>query len=154
MHQTFYLNDNFSNQNYPVNGPALMLYVFINCITNWEACSRQSCYAAGHSSAECASEKASLMRIVFRKLILKDASACKFPQVCKSGSTVCSVTIGPNPSRTHGIFFLFIQFDIIHYVDQEYLAHTTDKRKMLAIRLALCMKHFLQMIMIRTKILP
>ena len=38
-----------------------MPYVFINCITHWEAYSRQSCYAAGQSSAERASDKDSLL---------------------------------------------------------------------------------------------
>ena len=61
MHEAFYLNHNFTNQNYPVNGPALMPYDFINCITHWEAYSRQSCYAAGQSSAERASDKDSLL---------------------------------------------------------------------------------------------
>ena len=78
-----------------------MLCVFINCITNWEACSRQSCYAAGQSSAELASDKDSLLRIVLQKLSLKDVSAWKFPHVSKSGYTVHSVTFDPNRSRTH-----------------------------------------------------
>ena len=58
----FNQNHNFTNQNYPVNGPALMPYVFINCITHWEAHIRQSCYAAGQSSVERASDKDSLLQ--------------------------------------------------------------------------------------------
>ena len=62
-----------------------MLYVFINSVTNWEACSRQSCYAAGQSSAERTSDKDSLLRIVLQKLSLNYVAACKFPHVWKSG---------------------------------------------------------------------
>ena len=122
-----------------------MLYVFINCTTNWEACSRQSCYAAGQFSAERASDKNSLLRIVLQKLGLKDVSACKFPQVCKSGYTVCSVTFGPNPSRMYlaRIISQIIKFAIIYYIDQKYLAYIIHKRKILAERLALCIKHFI-----------
>ena len=78
-----------------------MLYVFINCITNWEAGSRQSCYAAGQFSAQRASDKDSLLRIVLQKLSLKDVSAWKFPHVCKSGYTVHSVTFETNSSRAY-----------------------------------------------------
>ena len=78
-----------------------MLYVFINSITNWEACSRQSCYAAGQSADERASDNDSPLRIVLHKLSLKHFSACKFPNACKSGYTVLSVTFGPNASRTY-----------------------------------------------------
>ena len=62
-----------------------MPYDFINCITHWEAYSRQSCYAAGQSSAERASDKDSLLRIVLQKLSLNYVAACKFPHVWKSG---------------------------------------------------------------------
>ena len=131
-----------------------MLYVFINCITNWEACSRQSCYAAGQSSAEAASDKVSPLAIVLQKFSLTDVTSCEISNDCKSGYTVHPVTFGPNPSRTHDIFFLFIRFATIRYVVQKHLAYTTHKRRTLAERLALCIKHLFQMIMFRTKIIP
>ena len=136
MHQTLVSNDNVSNQNYPVNGPALMPCVFINCITHWEAYNRQSCYPAGQSSAERASDKDSLLRIVLQKLSLNYVAACKFPHVWKSGSTVHSVTFGPNPSPTHlaRIFSQIILFAIIYYIGQKYLAYIIHKRKILAQR--------------------
>ena len=150
----FNSNKPFQSSITSLKSPFSTIRYFQQQDSNWEASSRQNCYAAGQSSAECGSEKDSLLRIVLRKLSPQEFSACKFPLVCKSGYTVHPVIYWANPSRTHGIFFLFIQFAIIHNVDQEYLAHTADKRKMLAIRLALWMKHFFQMIMIRTKIIP
>ena len=145
MHQTFFSDDSDSNQNYPLNGPALIPYDFINCITHWEVYNRQNCDAAGQSSAERASDKDSLLRIVLQKLSLKDVSACKFPHVCKTGYTVHSVTFGPNPSPTHlaRIFSQIILFAIIYYIDQNYLAYIIHKRKILAQRLALGIKHFI-----------
>ena len=61
--------------------------------SHWEASSRQRCYAAGQYSAECASDKDSLLRIVLLKLSPQDFSACKFPHVCKTGSMAYSVTL-------------------------------------------------------------
>ena len=122
--------------------------------SNWEASSRQSCDAVGHSSAERASEKVSLLRIVLQKLNVTDVSSCEITNVWNSGYTVHPVTFGPNPSRTHDIFFLFIQFAALHYLVQKPLAYTTHKRRTLAERLALCIKHLFQMIMFRTKIIP
>ena len=99
--------------------------------SNWEASSRQSCDAVGQSSAERASEKVSLLRIVLQKLNVTDVSSCEITDVCKSGYTVHSVTLGPNSSPTHlaRIFSQIILFAIIYYIDQNYLAYIIHKRK-------------------------
>ena len=131
-----------------------MPYDFVNCITHWEAYSRQSCYAAGQSSAERASDKDSLLRIVLQKLSLTDVTSCEITNVCKTVYTVHPVTFAPNPSRTHDIFFIFIRFTTIHYVVQKHLAYTTHKPRTLAQQLQLCIKHLFQMILFRTKIIP
>ena len=84
-----------------LKSPYSIIRYFQQQDSNWEASSRQNCYAAGQSSAERASDKDSLLRIDLQKLSLKDVSACKFPHVCKSSYTVHSVTFGPNTSRTY-----------------------------------------------------
>ena len=89
------------------------------------------CYAAGESSGERASEKVSPLGIVLQKLTLIEVSSCEITDVCKSGYTVHSVTLGPNPSPTHlaRIFSQIILFAIIYYIDQNYLAYIIHKRK-------------------------
>ena len=124
----------FSRQS--VESPYSIIRYFLQQDSNSEASSRQNCYAAGKSSAECASDKDSLLRIVLQKNSLKYESACKFPHVYKSGNTVHSVTLGPNPSPTHvaRIFSQIILFAIIYSIDQKYLAYIIHKRKILAKR--------------------
>ena len=75
--------------------------------SNWQASSRQSCYAAGQSSAEAASDKVSPLAIVLQKLSLTDVTSCEISNDCKSGYTVHPVTFGPNPSTPqHNIIII------------------------------------------------